>query len=108
MMSDPFDYESTLAEIESENPVVVTWSGSTFPCSLGSRNEGKTADFGGYGLDADAQLVLRKSVFGPSGPYPVAHETLEVNSRTLRIQSVEHDPAGIFLVVNCVDNTRGV
>lgn len=100
-----YGYEDALAMVEAEIGQTFTWSGGDYPCTIGDRQEGKALDFGGFDASADLILVVRTAVFET---YPVAQETVVVSARTLRIHSVAHSPCGSFLILNLVDNNRGV
>jgi len=100
-----YGYEDALAMVEAEIGQTFTWGGTDYPCTISDRTESKILDMGGFDPSADLVLVVRTANFEA---YPVSKQTVIVSARTLRINSVAHSPCGAFLVLNLVDDNRGV
>lgn len=104
-MSDAYGYADALEAVEGELDQTFTWNAVEYDCVYGDRTENKTLEFGGYALDADLVIVVRTVHF--ESTQPAAQDTVTVGTRTLRIDSVQHDPSGTFLVLACKDNNKG-
>lgn len=102
-----YGYEDALTMVEAELGQTFTFGGTAYPCTIGDRTEGKTLDIGGFDPTADLSLVVRVAAFG-TATQPVSKDTLTVGSRTLRVDTVTHSPCGTFLILNLVDDNRGV
>lgn len=104
--TDAYSMADALEQLESEVGGSFTWNNTEFPAVVGTRTEGKNLGAGGFGLEAGIQIVVRQELF--TGALPTSKELLTVASRQYRIDSVDHSPDNALLVINCVDDTRGV
>lgn len=91
--------------VESELGQTFTWAGGSYACTIGDRTEGKTLEDGGFAPVADLVLVVRSAQFTT---LPASQDAVTVGARQMRIATVDHSPCGSFLVLNLVDDNRGV
>jgi len=109
MMADFYGQAEALEQIEAELNLTFTWSGGSYPCIYGDRTESKELGYGGFALDSDVTVVVRKDAFSSgNGPFPQPKDDITLDSRSLNIQSVDYAPDGSSLVLACNDPTRGV
>jgi hypothetical protein len=101
-----YGYEDALAMVEAELGQTFTWSGNTYTCTIGDRTEGRALEEGGFALAADLVLVARLAQF--NGTPPTTQDKITIGSRSMRVSDVSHSPCGTFLVINLVDDSRGV
>lgn len=104
-VSDAYLMADALTDIEAEVGGSFTHGGTTYPAVIGTRTEGKTLGDGSFALDGGIQIVCRKSLFST---IPVSKELVTISSRQFRIDTVDIAPDDSLLVINCVDDTRGV
>jgi hypothetical protein len=103
-VSDVYGTEQALEEIESELSQTFTWQGTDYPCIIGQRAETKALELDGFALGADLTLVVRLAALPAT---PATQQTVIVNGRTLRIETVTHAPDSKFVVLALVDPNRG-
>lgn len=106
-MSDYYAITDGIALVADELETTFTWEGNTYACAPGERMADKDLGVGGLAPVAGLTLVVDKSLF-PTGTAPAENDTVTHNSVGLRINSVTHSPDGGFLVLECVDDSRGV
>lgn len=104
-ISDAYLMADALTDIEAEVGGTFTWNSTSYPGVIGTRTEGKNLGEGGFGLEAGVQIVARQSLFST---LPASKQLVTVGTRQLRIESVDISPDSALVVLNCVDDTRGV
>ena len=88
-----------------ELTVNFTLGGASFLGAISDRTDSKNLAFGGMDTETDQTLVCPLAQFGT---LPVEKETVVVDGKTMRIESIKHSPDGKFLVLNLNDPTRGI
>jgi hypothetical protein len=105
-MSDPYGMADALETIEAENPQTFSWNGSSYKCVSGELMATKDLESGGFALQADRRIVVRRALFTDTQPQP--KQTITMDARLLRIDSIEASTDGAFYVLTCNDPTRGI
>jgi hypothetical protein len=104
---DAYLYGDALGMVESELGQTFTFAAASYPCTISARTESKTLEGGGFEPVADMVIVVRTAALGGAAA-PVSKDEITVGSRVMRVDSVDHSPCGTFLVINLIDNNRGV
>jgi hypothetical protein len=95
-MSDPYDMDAALAEIEAENPQTYTFNGTEYPCSTGDETKSKDLGFGGYAPQADMTIVVRNSTL--PDPAPALKDQIFVDGREYHLDTITDDHCDVFQV----------
>jgi len=108
VMSDVYGQAEAIKQIEAELGATCRWNTTTLPCIISERGESKDLGYGGFATETDVSVVIRKALFGASGPFPAPKDLVILPDRTLNVQTVTHAPDGSVVVLACNDPTRGV
>lgn len=107
-MSDPYDYEDALTEIEAEAAGEFVWGGKTYTWIAGEGSTAKTLGFGGFDPEADLVAVVRRSQFKSAKPaLKETVTTTDPDDKTYSIDRITADPTGIFWVWSLNDPNKG-
>lgn len=101
------EINDALKEIEQINPITVSVGSNNYVCSIGSQMSGSKLGEGGWGGDADVRIVIRLQVIGIN-PLPIRKSKLTLRGVLLRIDDITTDPTQTYIVLSCVDPSRGV
>ena len=109
-MADEYDQRTAIALMATElgdgtTPRQFTFNGTKYDCAAGETDDQKALDEGGFTPDANLQLVVDFSKL-PATP-PGEQDLITYESRGLRIVGVQKSPDAAFLVLDCVDDSRG-
>jgi len=95
-MALPDQFADDIAETEGDVPAVMTWNGSPYPCSVGSRSgRAEMSGLAGYREGVDQIALVRRDLF--SGTLPGLRDTvtIDVNAGvTFQIMRFEDDEFG--------------
>ena len=100
--------EKDLIAIASElGGKVITYRGEDYECIPSSKGTINSLEEGGFSIDADLSVTIRKSLF-VDGVYPKSQEKIIYESKTYRVSTVRYDLTGTIVRLICVDDTRGI
>ena len=88
-----------------ELTVSFTLNGVGYLGAISDRTDTRDLGIGGFELQTDQTLVSPVAQF--NGTLPEEKQTVVVDGKTMRIESVRLSPDGKFIVLNLNDNTRG-
>ena len=83
-----------------------TWAGGSYLAAIGDLRLDKSLDIGGFSPVSTRQMVAAIDQFG--GSYPEEQDIVTIQNRNLRVASVRISPDQTFVVLDCVDDNRGV
>lgn len=98
-MSLQTEQSADLAEIITELGETFTFSGSTIPCAVTFRGQGRNNEIGGYLDDFDVQITARVAAL-PGTP-PAVGNTLTHRSRSYRIDRVNLGQTNVEVFYLC-------
>lgn len=103
-MSLADEITDALKSREADLPLSFTWQTTSYACSASSFEKSKKLDVGGFDLEYNLILTVRKVLFSTS--YPTEKQTITHKSKTFRIEKVIEDPSGTFLRLHCNSATQ--
>ena len=90
----------------------LNWAGEDYPCAGGAVTGGRSLGIGGFLVEADVRIVVRKCVFSEGTGVPKEKQTIEYkdgpvsDGRRLRIESIT-PIMGVALLLGCNDPSKG-
>lgn len=107
-MSLTEDFGEVLDELSDPDllPSTMTWAGNDYTCFRSSIKKDAELEAGGWGVEEDISITVAANKFA-ADDRPSRGESLTTSSTTYRIKSVETAPGDVFLVLKCVNASRG-
>ena len=86
---------------------VFTWKGEDYECIPSTANEIRGLEEGGFSVDADLSLSIRRELF-TDGILPAAQQKISYRGRGYRIITIKQDASTSMIRLICEDDSRGI